>query len=603
MRRAAKTVLRRWQNMRLAPAFSGWSEHAATKRRMGLAADKIVRRWINMALTPGMSRWMGYLEEKRRLERATLHAHRLMKQLGRNAVHRAFVMWLVLMRQMDVEQTKQVHRTHMERVFDVSGPLFRLRRCILLSWIFGVWLKYIRLALQKQSIERHVRRVFARIDCLWDHCLVDMMFCEWMDTWQKEKQARSEEEVRKRLRLGAAVKLDMQELTAFTRRQKIVLRQVWTVLYRGCERKHALEICWAKQGRNAVVAALRRWHFAIVKQTRLAFVTSKIVRRERYQALTDAVDGWRQRVLECKWLLRMAGNVLSRLQRIRVVRGLAHWLECHEQARQMLQASNDIHRRRQQRIIAVSWLLWHRLLLTIKNNVTTARKIVVRWRTMQCVGFFARWSTQVARFKCQRAVLGGMIGKISKYMLGGVFNQWRAQVDHLETIRSTLIIKMQNILLRMKTGKMAAALRRWEELVFFQNRVQRLFDSVCKWAHVAVIKKAQTMRSVWCAWSSWMLRMSTLLERRGTEEQVRKIFQRIERMWDRSNLAAVVSHWSDFCQHSKNVKFEDRAKAQDSLAIARLQDVHFSVVAQVCRKSRSLLPLHLVFFLSTLGLL
>jgi len=151
---------------------------------------------------------------------------------GRNAVVAALRRWRF---GWQVQHAKQVHRTHMERVFDVSGPLFRLRRCILLSWIFGVWLKYIRLALQKQSIERHVRRVFARIERLWDHCLVDMMFCEWMDTWQKEKQARSEEEVRKRLRLGAAVKLDMQELTAFTRRQKSVLRQVWTVLAPGLD--------------------------------------------------------------------------------------------------------------------------------------------------------------------------------------------------------------------------------------------------------------------------------------------------------------------------------------------------------------------------------
>jgi uncharacterized protein YlxW (UPF0749 family) len=50
-------------------------------------------------------------------------------------------------------------------------------------------------------------------------------------------------------------------------------------------------------------------------------------------------------------------------------------------------------------------------------------------------------------------------------------------------------------------------------------------------------------------------------------------------MWDRCTLAAVVSHWRDLCQSSTNVKFEDRAKAQDSQIeardseIARLQDM------------------------------
>jgi hypothetical protein len=67
---AGSKVLLRWQRLGLWRGFIGWSEHAATQRRMALAADKIVRRWINLALSPAMSRWMGYVEENKGLMRA-----------------------------------------------------------------------------------------------------------------------------------------------------------------------------------------------------------------------------------------------------------------------------------------------------------------------------------------------------------------------------------------------------------------------------------------------------------------------------------------------------------------------------------------------------
>jgi hypothetical protein len=64
---AGAKVILRWQRLGLSKGFYGWSEHAATQRRMAIAAKKIVSRWEKMKYVKAFGAWEEQTKAQRKL--------------------------------------------------------------------------------------------------------------------------------------------------------------------------------------------------------------------------------------------------------------------------------------------------------------------------------------------------------------------------------------------------------------------------------------------------------------------------------------------------------------------------------------------------------
>jgi hypothetical protein len=64
---AGAKVILRWQRLGLSKGFYGWSEHAASQRRMAIAAKKIVTRWEKMKYAKAFGAWEEQTKAQRKL--------------------------------------------------------------------------------------------------------------------------------------------------------------------------------------------------------------------------------------------------------------------------------------------------------------------------------------------------------------------------------------------------------------------------------------------------------------------------------------------------------------------------------------------------------
>jgi hypothetical protein len=119
---AADKIVRRWQQILLAPAMLRWEEKWREKKRLMLAADKIVRRWQQILLAPAMLRW----EEKWREERK-------MRQVAEKIVRR----WQQILLAQGLMRWKEQLRKVRRRRGALMTALMNARRAVAAAW--SVW--------------------------------------------------------------------------------------------------------------------------------------------------------------------------------------------------------------------------------------------------------------------------------------------------------------------------------------------------------------------------------------------------------------------------------------------------------------------------------
>ena len=87
--RAADKVIRRWQNMCLAPGFSALKQRAVQLKAMRLAGSKVVLRWQRLGLWRGFIGWSEHASRQRRMALAATQQAQFMAQLRSRGIWRS----------------------------------------------------------------------------------------------------------------------------------------------------------------------------------------------------------------------------------------------------------------------------------------------------------------------------------------------------------------------------------------------------------------------------------------------------------------------------------------------------------------------------------
>jgi len=93
------------------------------------------------------------------------------------------------------------------------------------------WQMYMSRSAHRQATEESVSRIFAQIEGTWNVSQIKSILAGWRAVCREKREDSKEQQRQKSEHLGLQLKLNLDEISEITRRQKIISQHAWDILH------------------------------------------------------------------------------------------------------------------------------------------------------------------------------------------------------------------------------------------------------------------------------------------------------------------------------------------------------------------------------------
>jgi len=486
-------------------------------------------------------------------------------------------------------------------IFGMRGPLVRIRKQLLMTWAWNQWQMYMARSAHHQATEESVRRIFARIEGTWHISQIKSILAGWRAVCREKGEDSKDQERQKSELLGLQLKLNLDELSEITRRQKILIQHAWDILHQRFKVASKARRLNAAKVQGNLRNKLLTWRLIVYEQKRVTDIRVKIACRRQKLAVATSWEYWYARHVICVRFTRVSNGVIRhcvrketsyawmswhmylvelrgcRVKIVKIVsmcsnarsaKAYACWLQYSIEHATLHLKTARILRQMLHANVVVALATWQVLVHSQQQRMLAAARIVMQGLHTSKVGIWDKWVEEVMRNqKLKRIAVCRMRRVVYTALL-----TWAVNV---EAAASSMLDFSSKVCQKWHINSMMKAFWAWQQAV-----VRRFSNTLCpprkvmwKWVRVTQIIETRmvVLRSEsWIRWGEFIVHAA---QQRATEQMVCNIFARIERSWDCTFMLAVLHDWKDLAVSEEELRLEEKALQRETLDISPRLDM------------------------------